>query len=109
MPRMPRIKLHVRVERELLLHLWMKKRSRELLRCQRAVDSLPACVHVVENRERGLDGQRGVGKARPCRLIVRLDRRPILSQRKLQPDEPVHMAVRDMVNDLPHGPTAWPV
>ena len=51
-------------------------------------------------------GSAHVGKLGPRVLVVRLDRRPVFGQRQLHPDEAVHVAVGDVVHDLPDGPAA---
>ena len=47
-----------------------------------------------------------IGEIRPSDLVVRLDCWVILCQGKLEPDVGVEVTVRQMVDDLPHRPTA---
>ena len=48
-------------------------------------------------------------RARPRRLVVRLDRRVVFGQRQLEADVGVHVAVGHVVHDLTHGPSAGPI
>ena len=56
-----------------------------------------------------LDRQLHVGQQRPGVFVVRLDRRRFFRQRELDANQPVHVAVGDVVNDLPHRPAFGPI
>ncbi len=51
-------------------------------------------------------GACAVGELRPCSFVVGLDGGPILSERELEADIGVRVAVGDVMHDLAHGPAA---
>ena len=80
--------------------------SRIVVRRDRVKQSDPTIVKHLEHRERRLDRRRAaVLELGPCLLVVRLDRRPVLRQRPLEPDVRIHMTVGHVVHKLPNSPS----
>ncbi len=66
----------------------------------------PALVQGGDHRERAVDGQVAIGESSPCGFVVGLDGGPIFSERELEADVRVRVAVGDVVHQLAHGPAA---
>src|SRR5688572_4120879 len=105
-----------RIEREQLLErhargmLGMDEAAGEVLGGHGAQQRNPALVQRLEQAERDVDRRRArVGEARPLGLVVGNDRRTVLGQGEAEPRGGVHVAVRDVVGDLAHGPAALAV
>src|SRR5215470_2069315 len=72
-----------------------------------AEDEHPALVERVEQRQRDLD--RRIFCFRqfcPAVLHIGTNRRFVFGKRQLEPNVGVHVAVRDVMRDLTHGPSA---
>src|SRR3990172_1685586 len=86
------------------------KRPGALLGAERAEEHHPPLVKRGKESERRLDGRvLAVLELRPGRLIVALDLRLVLGHRELEADVAVEVSVGKVVDDLPNGPSAWPV
>jgi hypothetical protein len=91
-------------------HFWMTQASRKVLGRQRAQQDVPAMVKGFQQRERNFDGSIArVLQLGPESLVVGLDRRLIFGERKFASDVRIHMAVGNVVHDLPDGPAAWAI
>src|ERR1700730_2339632 len=85
----------------------MLQAARKILRLHRAGQYIPPIVERFQEREGNLNGCIArVLQLRPETLIIGLDRRFVLSERKLKSHVRIHMAVWDMVDDLPNRPSA---
>src|SRR5438876_5926252 len=76
----------------------------------RAQDAHKAIVQRFQQCERDFQ-RRGlaVRQLRPAILHVRFDRRLVLGERQLETDVCVHVALRHMVDNLPHRPAAFAI
>ena len=63
-------------------------------------------MEAFEEVERGLDWKMAVGQLRKRVLVIRLDGRSLFRQRELHAKEPVHVAIRDVMHELAHRPSA---
>ena len=85
----------------------MLRGPRKLLRLERFQKYGEALVQSLENGERRCRiGKLGVFEVRPFRFFVCPDARIVLRQRETEADVRVHMAVREVVNDLTTCPSA---
>jgi hypothetical protein len=74
---------------------------------QRPQQKYPALMQPLQQPQRNLNRQRlCIGKLRPTRFCIRLDRRPVFGQRKPNSHISIHMAVSHMVDQLAHRPAA---
>src|SRR6185503_14008011 len=81
--------------------------ARERRRIERPQEVDPARVDVLDQRQRyGDRGRLAIDGLGPQLLVVRLDRRIVLGHAQLEADVRVHVAVRDVVHDLPRRPSA---
>ena len=109
MPSVPGVERRVSIEAD-GTQLGMLQGPLELLTREPAQERDPAPVERFQERERGGQvGDGSVGKLRPPRLVVGLDRGPVLRDGQLEADIGVHVAVRNMVDNLGHGPAAIPI
>src|SRR5579871_2988194 len=70
----------------------------------------PTAVKPLQQAQGGLDGHGGrVRKTGPEHFIVWFDRRRLLGKRQLEAHVGVHVAIGQMMNDLPGSPAARPV
>jgi hypothetical protein len=69
----------------------------------------PAGVEALEELEGPLDGGCCVAQRGPGGLVVGLDGRPVLGEGEAYSDEGVHVAVGDVVDELPDSPAAFAV
>ena len=65
----------------------------------------PPLVQRIDERERNIDREFGVGKIRPCLLIIRLHQWLCFGERKFEADVGVHVTVGDVMNELADCPT----
>ncbi len=69
----------------------------------------PALVQRVDDGERAINGQLAIGEPGPGCFVIRLDGGPIFSERELETDEGVGMAVGDVMDQLTDRPAAFSV
>src|SRR5258708_3863612 len=88
----------------------MAKTSLPIFRTKRPQQPHPAAVQGIEQRQRNLDRSiLRIAKLRPAIFCIGLDRRLVFGQRQLETHVRVHMAIRNMVRDLPDSPSAFTI
>ena len=107
MSAMPGIHAECVGQRYCLIRLRMKIRKGILTVGHRVKESCPAIMDPVEDLQRRLEGcQTGIRQFRPIPFVIRFDRRRLFGQRQSKSDVAIGVAVRQMVNDLPHRPVS---
>ncbi len=69
----------------------------------------PAGVESFEEFQRPLDGGGGVVQVGPGCFVIRLDGGVVFGESETDADECVHVAIGEVMNDLPDGPAAFAV
>jgi hypothetical protein len=89
---------------------WMTEGSPEIRLGHGLQQANPTGVQSLQQGQRSFDGSHGrIRKIGPKRFVVWFDCGDILGERQLETDIGVHVAVWDMVDHLPRGPTAGTV
>ena len=114
MTAMPRIELQQPVEVSRAM-FGMAKRPRKISRLQRPEKHHPPLMKRLEQLQRKPNGRCArVEQLSPQMFFVRLDRRLVFGEGKPEPNVRIDVAVRQMMDNLPHRPalplgTAYPV
>src|SRR5581483_7538774 len=109
MPPMPCVEGQVFIER-IDAALWMIERAREVRGPHGPQQRYQPCMHGFQEIERGVYVEfLRVGRRGPKILIVRFNGWLLFRERQFEPDERIHVAVREVMDNLPHRPSSMAI